>query len=151
MGYKVEYTRTEDIGLYTEGKSVREKKVEDLSNRVNLKKETNCDVFVSIHLNTFPQANCKGAQVWYSNFEGSKDLGTLVQSTLKERLDPSNNRQAKAAGTQYKVLRDNDIMPGIIVECGFLSNPEECEMLKNEEYQIKVADAIAEAVNNYLK
>lgn len=151
MGYKVEYTRTEDTGLYTEGKSVREKKIEDLSNRVKLKKETNCDVFVSIHLNTFPQASCKGAQVWYSNYSGSQELGTLVQSTLKEKLDPNNKREAKAAGTQYKVLRENDEMAGIIVECGFLSNQEECEMLKTEDYQMKIADALAEAINGYLK
>lgn len=151
MGYKVEYTRTEDIGLYTEGKSVREKKIEDLSNRVKLKKDTNCDVFVSIHLNTFPQSSCKGAQVWYSNYSGSQELGTLVQGTLKEKLDPNNKREAKAAGTQYKVLRENDEMPGIIVECGFLSNPEECEILKTEDYQIKIADSLAEAISNYLK
>lgn len=151
MGYKVEYTRTEDVGLYTEGKSIREKKIEDLSNRAKLKKDTNCDVFVSIHLNTFPQSSCKGAQVWYSNCEGSKELGTIVQSTLKEKLDPNNNREAKAAGTQYKVLRENDIIPGIIVECGFLSNPEESEMLKTEEYQMKIANAISEAISNYLK
>lgn len=151
MGYKVEYTRTEDIGLYTEGKSVREKKIEDLSNRVKLKKETNCDVFVSIHLNTFPQSSCKGAQVWYSNFQNSKELGTIVQSTLKEKLDPSNKREAKASGTQYKVLRENDLMAGIIVECGFLSNPEESEILKTEDYQMKIAEALAEAIDNYLK
>lgn len=151
MGYKVEFTRTEDVGLYTEGKSVREKKIEDLGNRVKLKEETNCDMFVSIHLNTFPESSCKGAQVWYSNFEGSSDLGMLVQSSLKERLDPSNKREAKAAGTQYKVLRDKDMMPGIIVECGFLSNPEECEMLKREDYQVRIADAIAEAINKYFK
>jgi len=151
MGYKVEFTRTEDVGLYTEGKSVREKKIEDLSNRAKLKEETNCDVFVSIHLNTFPQSSCKGAQVWYSNYTGSSELGNLVQSTLKEKLDPSNKREAKAAGTQYKVLREKDTMPGIIVECGFLSNVEECELLKTEEYQMKVADAIAEGISKYSK
>ncbi len=151
QGYKVEFTRTEDVGLYSEGKSVKEKKYEDLNNRVKLKKDTNCDAFISIHLNTFPQANCKGAQVWYSNHEGSNELAQIVQKTLRDKLEPTNKREAKAAGTQYKVLRGNDDMPGIIVECGFLSNSEECEKLKNEEYQRKIADAIAESICIFLE
>ena len=55
-------TRSEDVGLYTEGKKVREKKIEDLGNRVKIKKENKCDAFISIHQNMFPQKNCKGAQ-----------------------------------------------------------------------------------------
>lgn len=151
QGYKVEYTRTEDVGLYSEGKSVKEKKYEDLNKRVDLKKETDCDVFVSIHLNTFPQASCKGAQVWYSNFEGSSKLAQIIQSNVKEKLDNGNKRVPKAAGTQYKVLRGNDNMAGVIVECGFLSNSEEAEKLKNEDYQRKIADIIAESISIYLE
>lgn len=151
QGYKVEFTRTEDIGLYTEGKSVKEKKYEDLNKRVSLKEETKCDIFVSIHLNTFPESYCKGAQVWYSNYEGSERLANIMQGTLKDKLDQSNKRKAKAAGTQYKVLRGNDTMAGVIVECGFLSNPEEYQKLKDEEYQKKIADALAESISIYLK
>ncbi|HBL05722.1 MAG TPA: N-acetylmuramoyl-L-alanine amidase CwlD, partial [Clostridium sp.] len=151
QGYKVEFTRTEDIGLYTEGKSVKEKKYEDLNKRVSLKEETKCDIFVSIHLNTFPESYCKGAQVWYSNYEGSERLANIMQGTLKDKLDQSNKRKAKAAGTQYKVLRGNDTMAGVIVECGFLSNTEEYQKLKDEEYQKKIADALAESISIYLK
>ncbi len=151
QGYKVEYTRTEDVGLYTEGKSVKEKKYEDLSKRVSLKEETNCDVFVSIHLNTFPQSSCKGAQVWYSSYNDSERLANIMQNTLKDKLDQSNKREPKAAGTQYKVLRGNDNMAGVIVECGFLSNPEECQKLKDENYQNKIADSLAESISIYLK
>lgn len=151
QGYKVEYTRTEDVSLYTEGKSVKEKKYEDLNKRVSLKKETNCDVFVSIHLNTFPQSSCKGAQVWYSSYNDSDRLANIMQSTLKDKLDQSNKREPKAAGTQYKVLRGNDNMAGVIVECGFLSNPEECQKLKDEDYQNKIADSLAESISIYLK
>ncbi|MEG1256684.1 N-acetylmuramoyl-L-alanine amidase CwlD [Clostridium sp.] len=151
QGYKVEITRTDDIGLYTEGKSVKEKKYEDLNKRVSLKEETKCDIFVSIHLNTFPQASCKGAQVWYSNHEGSAELATIIQNNLKTKLDPSNKREAKAAGTQYKVLRGNDTMPGVIVECGFLSNSEECEKLKTEDYQQQIANVLSESISIYLE
>ncbi len=66
-------------------------------------------------------------------------------------MDPSNKREAKAAGTQYKVLRGNDDMAGVIVECGFLSNKSECEKLKDEEYQKKLADALAESISIFLK
>jgi len=129
----------------------KEKKYEDLNKRVSLKEETKCDIFVSIHLNTFPESYCKGAQVWYSNYEGSERLANIMQGTLKDKLDQSNKRKAKAAGTQYKVLRGNDNMAGVIVECGFLSNPEEYEKLKDEEYQKKIADVLAESISIYLK
>ncbi|MEG0132950.1 MAG: N-acetylmuramoyl-L-alanine amidase CwlD [Clostridium sp.] len=151
QGYKVEFTRSEDVGLYTEGKPIKEMKYEDLNRRVALKNETKCDMFVSIHLNAFPQANCKGAQVWYSDYKDSAKLASVMQSTLKSKLDPSNKREAKAAGSQYKVLRGNDDMPGVIVECGFLSNPEECDKLKTEDYQQMIANALSESISIYLE
>ncbi len=151
-GYKVFLTRDEDVGLYTDAsKTVREKKIEDLNKRVQLKKESNCDIFVSIHLNTFPQESCKGAQVWYSNCIGSQELANIVQDTLKNDLDQSNNRKAKPANNDYKVLRGNDTMPGIIVECGFLTNYKEAEKLKNEEYQKRIAESIGKGISIYLE
>lgn len=151
-GYKVSLTRDEDVGLYTDAsKTVREKKIEDLNKRVQLKKESNCDIFVSIHLNTFPQEGCKGAQVWYSNSRGSQELATIVQDILRNDLDQSNKRKAKPANNEYKVLRDNDTMPGIIVECGFLTNYEETQKLKTEEYQNSIAESISKGISVYLE
>lgn len=150
-GYKVILTRKEDEGLYTEGKTVREKKIEDLNKRVSLKKDTECDLFVSIHLNTFPQASCKGAQVWYSRHEGSRNIANIMQENLKLDLDPSNKRLAKPAEAHYKVLRNNDTMPGVIVECGFLSNYEETQKLKQEDYQQKIAESLKKSINMYFK
>lgn len=151
-GHKVILTRSEDKGLYSEGnKTVREKKIEDLNKRVQLKKETDCTIFISIHLNTFPQESCKGAQVWYSSCRGSQELANSIQQSLKMNLDQSNKRKAKPANNDYKVLRGNDSMPGIIVECGFLSNYEEAEKLKDIGYQREIAEAIAEGVSVYLE
>ncbi|HBI6909802.1 TPA: N-acetylmuramoyl-L-alanine amidase CwlD [Clostridium perfringens] len=150
-GYKVIMTRSEDVGLYTEGKKVREKKIEDLGNRVKIKKENKCDAFISIHQNMFPQKNCKGAQVWSANNEPSQKLGKIIQQKFKEEVDQNNKREAKVAKKEYKILNDGYEGASVIVECGFLSNPEECELLGKEGYQNKIANTLANAIDEYFK
>ncbi|EHP47064.1 MAG: N-acetylmuramoyl-L-alanine amidase CwlD [Clostridium perfringens] len=150
-GYKVIMTRSEDVGLYTEGKKVREKKIEDLGNRVKIKKENKCDAFISIHQNMFPQKNCKGAQVWSANNEPSQKLGKIIQQKFKEEVDQNNKREAKVAKKEYKILNDGYEGASVIVECGFLSNPEECELLGKEDYQNKIANTLANAIDEYFK
>ena len=150
-GYKVIMTRSEDVGLYTEGKKVREKKIEDLGNRVKIKKENKCDAFISIHQNMFPQKNCKGAQVWSANNEPSQKLGKIIQQKFKEEVDQNNKREAKVAKKEYKILNDGYEGASVIVECGFLSNPEECELLGKEDYQNKIANTLANAIDKYFK
>ncbi|MDU7066818.1 MAG: N-acetylmuramoyl-L-alanine amidase CwlD [Clostridium perfringens] len=150
-GYKVIMTRSEDVGLYTEGKKVREKKIEDLGNRVKIKKENKFDAFISIHQNMFPQKNCKGAQVWSANNEPSQKLGKIIQQKFKEEVDQNNKREAKVAKKEYKILNDGYEGASVIVECGFLSNPEECELLGKEDYQNKIANTLANAIDEYFK
>ena len=150
-GYKVIMTRSEDVGLYTEGKKVREKKIEDLGNRVKIKKENKCDAFISIHQNMFPQKNCKGAQVWSANNEPSQKVGKIIQQKFKEEVDQNNKREAKVAKKEYKILNDGYEGASVIVECGFLSNPEECELLGKEDYQNKIANTLANAIDEYFK
>ena len=150
-GYKVIMTRSEDVGLYTEGKKVREKKIEDLGNRVKIKKENKCDAFISIHQNMFPQKNCKGAQVWSANNEPSQKLGKIIQQKFKEEVDQNNKREAKVAKKEYKILNDGYEGASVIVECGFLSNPEGCELLGKEDYQNKIANTLANAIDEYFK
>ncbi len=150
-GYKVIMTRSDDVGLYTEGKKVREKKIEDLGNRVKIKKENKCDAFISIHQNMFPQKNCKGAQVWSANNEPSQKLGRIIQQKFKEEVDQNNKREAKIAKKEYKILNDGYEGASVIVECGFLSNPEECELLGKEDYQNKIANTLANAIDEYFK
>ncbi|WP_426348337.1 N-acetylmuramoyl-L-alanine amidase CwlD [Alloiococcus sp. CFN-8] len=150
VGYKVFMTRDKDESLNSpSGSKYSSKKVEDLTNRCNKKKEVNCDMFISIHQNTFPKGSVKGAQVWYSNFEESKYLAKTIQECLREYLDPTNKRIEKPALDSYKILRDGYEAPSVIVECGFITNYEEEQRLKDEAYQKKIAEAIAASVNRY--
>lgn len=149
--YNVIMTREKDEGLYHEGKSVREKKIEDLARRSKLQDETGCTIFISIHQNMFTQTKYTGAQVWYASNEQSKRLAENMQSTLKEELDSNNNRKCKGAQNMYKILRGNRSCAAIIIECGFMSNYEENNKLKSCEYQEKIANAIANGVEKYIK
>ncbi|AYD39292.1 N-acetylmuramoyl-L-alanine amidase CwlD [Clostridium fermenticellae] len=148
-GYKVIMTREKDIGLYDDNKTIRQKKVQDLSRRCQLKKDSNCNLFISIHLNMFSETAYSGAQVWYSRNPESKGIAAIIQQNLKRDLDPNNNRKEKAALDSYKVLRCNDSMPSIIVECGFLSNVSEEQKLKTDEYQTKIAKSLFNSIDQY--
>lgn len=142
LGYIVYMTRDEDSQLDS-------KKVKDLNARCQMKKDTKCDVFISIHQNMFPQSNCYGAQVWYASNDDSKVLAENIQNSLKESIDNKNKRIAKGAEKQYRILRDGYSGACVIVECGFLSNYEEEQKLKTDEYQIKLAKGISDGVNKY--
>lgn len=150
--YTVVLTRSEDKGLYTEkSKTVRKKKDEDLNNRCKMKKSSKCDVFMSIHLNMFPQSQYHGAQVWYANNDESKALAAILQNNLREDLDKKNKRKEKVSINDYRVLRDSGDVPSVIVECGFLSNPEEAAKLKDDDYQIKLSKSIEKSLDEFFK
>lgn len=148
-GYRVIMTREEDKGLYEDEGRIRKKKIEDLNNRCRIKSESKCDMFVSIHLNAFPESQYYGAQVWYSRNKDSQRLAKIIQGNLKNDLDSSNNRQEKSALDSYKVLRNNDDMPSVLIECGFLSNAAEEQKLRDDEYQAKIADSITNSIKLY--
>ncbi|MDU1314047.1 MAG: N-acetylmuramoyl-L-alanine amidase CwlD [Clostridium septicum] len=150
-GYKVEITRSDDNGLNEKGATIREKKREDLKRRCELKKETNCDIFVSIHQNMFPQSKCYGAQVWYSSNDISKRLANSIQDSLKETVKDNNKRVAKPAGESYLILRDKYEGASVLVECGFLSNPEEENKLKSEEHQNALVEGISTGIDKYFE
>lgn len=127
--------------------SVGETKREDMKNRKQIRDIEYSDMYVSIHLNSFPQENVKGAQTFYSGNEESKKLAELVQKKLKEVVDTGNNRVAKELSTVY--LLKNTKNPSIIVECGFLSNNEELKKLQDDTYQEKLAWAIYLGIIEY--
>lgn len=128
--------------------AVGENKRTDLKNRVALAKGNNGDLFISIHQNSFPQNNVKGAQVFYNkNSAESKRLAGFIQKRLKEVVD-NNNERVEKANSNYYVLKQIDI-PGVIVECGFLSNSVEKEKLISHEYQEKLAWAIYMGILDY--
>lgn len=140
-GATVAYTRTEDSAL-------SESKREDLKNRIVVAEGSDADIFVSIHQNSFPKSNVKGAQVfYYKNSPEGKRLALLIQSRLKEVADIDNERTPKE-NDNYYVLKKIDI-PSVIVECGFLSNGVEHDKLMSNEYQEKLAWAIYMGILDY--
>lgn len=143
----VTLTRDSDTGLYQESDS--NKKVADLQNRCALIEKLNPDCTVSIHQNSFSSPEVKGAQVFYygQSAEGEA-LAKLVQESLIRRVDPENHRQAKSNESYYLLKRT--VSPTVIVECGFLSNPVEAELLVSEDYQNRLAWAIHMGVMEFL-
>lgn len=136
---QVVLTREEDVGLHDPNAS--QKKVQDMQRRVAKIEEVNPDFVVSIHQNSYHQENITGAQVFY--YDGSSQsqmLAKRVQDSMRHRLNPENHRQVKANDSYY--LLRNTSKPIVIVECGFLSNATEADLLITEQYQEKVAWSI---------
>ncbi|MBP1925073.1 N-acetylmuramoyl-L-alanine amidase [Sedimentibacter acidaminivorans] len=148
-GFEAEMTRYEDTGLYTEKSStIRAKKNEDLNNRVDAINNSNADLAISIHLNSFPQKQYYGAHVFYKkNCETSKIAAEMLQDNLKEILDKDNNRVPQAK-KDIRIM-DNSTIPTILIECGFLSNNEEEKKLITDDYQEKIAWAIYTGLVKY--
>ncbi len=145
---KVVMTRTEDTGLYAEGESNR--KIADLRKRCEVIDSCQPDVVISVHQNSFSQESSKGAQVFYqTTSKEGKELALLLQKQMVASLDPKNHRTAKANSDYYMLKNTAGVM--VIVECGFLSNSEEAELLCREDYQRKVAWAIALGTMQYLE
>lgn len=131
--------RREDISLHDAGaKTLREKKVSDLKNRVKRVEETESPFFISIHQNSYPEKKYRGAQVFYADTMGSEQLGQQIQGVLNEKLDLGNTRAAKQIPDSV-YLMNHITCPAILVECGFLTNPEEEALLRTEKYQRKIA------------
>jgi N-acetylmuramoyl-L-alanine amidase len=143
--------REDDSGLYTEGGKVGgTRKSEDLKNRHALINSCGADILISIHLNSFPQSQYYGAQTFYMRGEDkSRILAESIQKELIRVLNRGNHRKAKAIDSIY-ILKNNN-MPGALVECGFLSNYEEEQLLDDEHYQEKIAWSIFVGVVKYLE
>ena len=148
-GYKVYMTRESDVTL-SNATSIKDKKREDLKKRCEMKKQVACDVFISIHMNKFPNASVKGSQVWYPLYsEKSKRLAESMHNQFKVSLKQENNRQPKGVKNEYVILRDGYSEASIIVECGFISNKEEEEKLKDSNYQYNLCNAMVLAIDEY--
>lgn len=148
MGYTVEMTRTEDVMLNTEGASLRERKVSDMRNRLQM--VNNADLTVSIHQNKFPQSQYWGAQVFYSpNTEDSRALAECVRKQIISLVQPTNKRELKRGEDSVYLLHHAE-RPMILVECGFLSNTEELARLKENIYRQQLAFAIAAGTMTYI-
>lgn len=144
-GVRTEVLRTEDISLHdSSAATLRERKVSDIHNRVARIEAVENATLISIHQNTYQNPKYHGAQVFYANEALSLPLAQLTQSTLRQALDPNNTRAAaKIPSTVY--LMNHITCRAILVECGFLSNPEEDRKLQSPVYQTQIAAALAGA------
>lgn len=141
-------TREDDTGHYSESDS--NKKMADMQGRCQIVEAAEADILVSIHQNSYHSASVKGAQVfYYEKSEKGHELATVIQKKLVEKLSENGKGRVEKANDNYYILL-NVSCPAVIVECGFLSNPEEAAKLGSEEYQERVAKAVAEGVVEYL-
>ena len=147
-GYRVVMTRKEDKGL--SDPSASNKKAQDMQRRIAFLEEANPVLTVSIHQNSFSDQNVRGPQVfYYENSVEGKNLAEKIQKSMNKSLAPKRPRMIKANTSYYLLKRSKGTL--VIVECGFLTNSEEAELLKTETYQQKAAEAIAEGIDDYLK
>lgn len=152
LGFKTDTTRTEDIMTCDEGLStIREKKVSDIRNRLKQLETTEKGVLISIHQNSYPSSTSSGSQVFYSGGnKQSQVLAGYIQSSLVAMIQKDNHRKIKKAGTDIYLLYHAK-NPAVMVECGFMTNPGECEKLKDESYQNELSFGIICGIFEYLK
>ena len=146
FGLPVRMTRTEDVLLYDYYHDLEDyrgkQKTYDLKNRVRMAEESGAAALLSIHMNQFPQSSCRGLQVYYSpNTGASAELAERIRQSARLRLDPDNRRETKEATDAIYLLKRIRI-PAVLAECGFLSNPEERELLSSPDYQGRLSAAL---------
>ena len=136
-GIKTVMIRREDTSVETDGDTIAKRKVSDLKQRVHTVNAAENPVLLSIHQNHFSEPKYHGAQVFYAPSAGSEALAKQMQNALREAIDPKNRRECKKADSVY--LLSNVTCPAVLVECGFLSNAGERQLLQTANYQIKLA------------
>lgn len=151
-GYSVIMTRETDISINNkELKKISQIKSSDLKNRLKLIDEHEGAITIMIHQNKFEQAKYSGAQMFYGQKnEESRMLAQVLQSEFKARLQPDNERQIKPSTSAVYILH-NSKNPIVLAECGFVSNPDEAQLLLQEEYRQKIAFTIFCGIEEYLK
>lgn len=148
-GATVILTRSDENAIYDlDSKTLKQKKVSDIHNRVKIGNESSADIFVSIHLNKIPEEQYWGWQCFYKDGdEQSINLAKSIQTNLNEAIQKENKRVAMKLDTVY-IMKHVEV-PISIVECGFLSNPEEEQLLLTDEYQDKLAWGIYNGIIDY--
>ena len=148
-GATVVLTRSDENAIYDiDKKTLRQKKNSDLKNRVKIGNTSSADIFVSIHLNKIDQSQYYGWQTFYKNGnEQGKKLATCIQNNLNEAIQKENKRTPLKISDVY-IIKNVEI-PTTIVECGFLSNPEEEKQLQTDEYQNRLAWGIYNGIMDY--
>lgn len=148
--YNVIMTRETEEGIYTEGSTIKQKKLSDMHKRENIINSSGADIFISIHMNYFTDPTVSGAQVFYSeNREESFRLAESIRSKLVPLYEKNDRILKKAPEGVYLMKKAN--IPACLVECGFLSNAENEALLLTKVYQEKIAGAIVLGIEEYFK
>lgn len=148
LGYRTVMIRTSDRSVYTQGDTIAAKKVSDLKQRVKIVNETDNALLLSIHQNTFPEGKYSGAQVFYAPKGESGTLAEQMQTAFAQTINPGSKRKCKKADGIY--LMQHISCTAVLVECGFLSNPEEEAKLRRDDYQRNICCVIAASVAEFL-
>ena len=151
FGYNVEVTRDKDKSIHDKGVTgIRNQKISDMENRLEIFNMYPNAVCVSIHQNTFSDPIYNGAQMFYSETNpASEELASIMQQKFVENLQPYNQRETKLCGDElYLCYYCNN--PTVMIECGFLSNPEEAAKLTDKDYQQKVAFTVFSGLNEFV-
>lgn len=148
LGIHTLMIRNDDRSVYTEGETIAAKKISDLKERVRIVNSAESAILVSIHQNQFTDSRYSGAQVFYAATTDSKNLANLLQNAFKTNLNPSSTRGIKKADSIYILEKIN--CTGVLIECGFLSNPEEEAQLRDNGYQQKICCVIASSLSTFL-
>ncbi len=147
LGYDTLMIRTTDISIYTQGNTIAAQKVSDLKERVRIANETENAIYISLHQNTFPDSRYGGPQVFYGGNGKSRPLAQKLQGNLNDTLGA--NRKSKQAKGVY--LMEHLECTGVLLECGFLSNPTEEAKLRDNTYQLQLCAIIASTLSDFTK
>ncbi len=143
-GYKVVLTRKNDDGLYSE--FAKNKKTSDMNARLNIIREANPNLVISIHMNSFSNPTAKGATTYFRKDDSSgKQCADLIQKSLNKYCGA---KTVKGKVGDYYILNCS-YYSAVLIECGFLSNPEEETMLNSEDYKEKILNAIYNGILLY--
>lgn len=148
MGYDTVLVRDTDVSTADDKGTERSQKVSDIKARLRLTEKYKDALFVSIHMNKYTSPQPHGAQVFYSQVDGSKELAECIQRSITAGVQTDNKRVIKKT-TKDIYLLYHAVIPSVIAECGFISNPNDLLKLKSDEYQLKMAAAIAAGINDY--
>ena len=140
LGYRTQMIRRTDTAIYQKGGTIAQKKVDDLKQRVRIANSNEGNVLLSIHQNYFSQGQYSGAQVFYAMNDSSKVLADALQQNLVTALNPGSKRKTKTGKGIY--LLEKRTGCGVLIECGFLSNPDEESLLRQPGYQKKLVCVI---------
>lgn len=152
LGYPdIVMTRELDESIHSDGvQGIRNQKISDIKNRLSIIESHENALFISIHQNFFTEEKYSGAQIFYSkNNPESEKLAQSIRLSIINNLQKENTRETKPSGKEIYLLNNTD-SPAVMVECGFLSNRNEADLLKTEEYRRKIAFFIATGIIDYL-